>query len=627
MLRPIVRQILSPKSHIIRSYAAAAQQAVKDTEYEKADKKPDKNETSSFVMSMFKGKLKTDQTFPYPEVLSSDDKSTLQMMIEPPKKFFEEVNNPEKNDELAYVEEHLMKQLGELGAFGLQIPEEYGGLGMNNTQYARMVELVGRHDLGVGITLGAHQSIGFKGILLFGNEEQKKKYLPDLAIGKTIAAYCLTEPGSGSDAGSIKTRAVPSKDGSHYIMNGSKIWISNGGIADILTVFAKVPVETEKGTTEKMAAFIVERGFGGVTSGAPEKKMGIKCSNTAEVYFDDCKIPAENLIMEVGDGFKIAMNILNNGRFGMAACLSGTMRAAIEKASDFAANRNQFGSKIISYGTIQEKLFRMCMTQYVTESMAYMVSGNMDRGYVDFQLEAAISKIYASEAAWYVVDEAIQIMGGMGFMKSPGLERVLRDCRIFRIFEGTNDILRLFVALTGLQHAGSHLKEIQKALKNPTANFGLIFDEGAKRAKRVIGLSSPPSLADNIHPKLADSGVELSKCIEEFGLSVEQLLIKYGKNIINEQFLLNRLANSAIDIYAMTTILSRATLSLQKNIPSADYEEKMTNIFCHEASERVHQNLAVLKSSTKLANFKHIKSLALDISEMKGPIHQNPLGF
>ncbi|GIY97705.1 very long-chain specific acyl-CoA dehydrogenase, mitochondrial [Caerostris extrusa] len=459
-----------------------------------------------------------------------------------------------------------------------------------------MVELVGRHDLGVGITLGAHQSIGFK------------------------------EPGSGSDAGSIKTRAVKSSDGKYYTMNGSKIWISNGGIADIFTVFAKVPVETKDGTVEKMAGFIVEKAFGGVSSGPPEKKMGIKASNTTEVFFDDCRIPAENLLGEVGDGFKIAMNILNNGRFGMAACLSGTMRVAIEKATEHATSRNQFGNKIITYGTIQEKLFRMCMMQYVTESMAYMVSGNMDRGYVDFQLEAAISKVFASEAAWYVVDEAIQILGGMGFMRSPGLERVLRDLRIFRIFEGTNDILRLFVALTGLQHAGGHLKELQKAFKNPTANLGLILDEGTKRAKRVMGLSSPPSISHHIHANFSDSGVLLSKCIESFGVAVEELLIKHGKNIINEQFLLNRLANSAIDIYTMTTILSRATDSLNQNIPSASYEEKLVNVYCNEASERVFQNLGVFKSGTKLKNFDFMKATALDVASIGGPVQINPLG-
>ena len=270
----------------------------------------------------------------------------------------------------------------ELGAFGLQVPEDLGGVGLSNTQYARLTEIVGGNDLGVGIFIGAHQSIGFKGILLAGTPEQKAQYLPRLASGEDFAAFALTEPASGSDASSIKTRAEPSADGKSWILNGSKIWISNGGIAEIFTVFAKTPVvDPETGVpTDKVTAFIVERKFGGVSHGAPEKKMGIKCSNTAEVYFEDCPIPAENVLGGVGNGFKVAMQILNNGRFGMAAALSGTMRAGITKAVEHATQRKQFGSRIDSYGTIQEKIARMSMVHYATESMAYMVSGIMDSG-------------------------------------------------------------------------------------------------------------------------------------------------------------------------------------------------------------------------------------------------------
>ena len=269
-------------------------------------------------------------------------------------------------------------------------------------------------------------------------------------VFNTIANASL---GSGSDAASIMTRAELSEDGSHFIMNGSKIWISNGGTAEIFTVFAKTPQKNAAGEVkDKVTAFIVERSFGGVTNGPPEKKLGIKASNTAEVYFENVRIPAENVLGQVGDGFKVAMNILNSGRFGMGAALTGTMRTCIEKSTDFATNRTQFGDKISNFGAIQEKLARMSMAHYITESLAYTISGIMDKGYGDFQLEAAISKIVASEAAWFVCDEAIQVCGGMGYMREAGLEKMLRDIRIFRIFEGTNDILRLFVALTGIYY-------------------------------------------------------------------------------------------------------------------------------------------------------------------------------
>lgn len=379
-------------------------------------------------------------------------------------------------------------------------------MGANNTQYGRLCQIVGANDLGVGICIGAHQSIGFKGILLYGTDEQKKKYLPQVSTGKVYAAFALTEPASGSDAASIRTRAKLSPDGKHYIVNGSKIWISNGGWANIMTLFAQTEVTDPKTgeKKDKMTAFILERGFGGVTHGPPEKKMGIKCSNTAEVYLEDVKIPVENVLGGVGNGFKVAMNILNNGRFGMAASLSGTMSACIKKAAEHASQRVQFGKKIEEYGAIQEKLARMALHQYATESMAFMISSNMDGGSQDYHLEAAISKVFASESAWFVCDEAIQVLGGMGYMKHTGLEKVLRDLRIFRIFEGSNDILRLFVALSGIQYAGGHLKELQRALKNPANNLGLIFSEVSMRAYRKVGIGGV-DLTSHVDSSLADA--------------------------------------------------------------------------------------------------------------------------
>merc|ERR1712209_177451 len=489
--------------------------------------------------------------------------------------------------------------------------------------------VVGGNDLGVGIFIGAHQSIGFKGILLAGTPEQKEQYLPKLATGEQFAAFALTEPSSGSDAGSIKTRAVLNEAGTHWILNGAKIWISNGGIAEIFTVFAKTPIEDPvTGTvTDKVSAFIVERSFGGVTNGPPEKKMGIKCSNTAEVYFENTPIPVENVLRAPGDGFKVAMQILNNGRFGMAAALSGTMRSGIQKAVEHATQRNQFGSRIDTYGAIQEKIARMSMLHYATESMAYMVSGIMDSGASDYQLEAAISKVFASESAWFVTDEAIQILGGMGYMKDCGIEKVMRDLRIFRIFEGTNDILRLFVALTGIQYAGGHLRELQNAVKHPISNFGVVLGEVSKRSKSSLGLGTGNMLADQVHPNLVEVAAQVCKNTEMFGTAVEKLLIKHGKHIINEQFLLNRLAQSAIDIYISTCMVSRCSQSLANNLSSARHEELMTNVFCNEASQRIALNLGALKNSTQLSNFKSMAEISKNVCEAEGVLQGNPLGI
>jgi len=619
-----------------RLYATQSAEAVLDkpvvgsaTGAKAAAKKKQAVESKSFAVNMFKGQISTSQVFPFPSVMNEEQTEFLQELVGPVSKFFDEVNDPAKNDALEKVEDHTMEGLKEMGAFGLQVPTDLGGLGLTNTQYARLVEIVGMHDLGVGITLGAHQSIGFKGILLFGNPAQKEKYLPKLATGETIAAFCLTEPASGSDAASIKTVATLSPCGKFFTLNGGKIWISNGGLAEIFTVFAKTPMLDEKTgeMKDKITAFVVERSFGGVTHGPPEKKMGIKASNTAEVYFENVQVPIDCVLGEVGGGFKVAMNILNNGRFGMAAALSGTMKAVITKAVDHAANRIQFGSKIHTYGAIQEKMARMAMLQYVTESMAYVISGNMDSGATEYQIEAAISKIFASEAAWTVTDETIQVMGGMGFMKDTGVERVMRDLRIFRIFEGTNDILRLFVALNGFQNAGNHLKSLQKAMKNPLGNAGLLATEMSKRAKRRAGLSTGLTLQGSVHPELSQSGDLAVKAIEQFGVTVEDLLIKHGKKIIDEQFVLKRVADSAIDLYAMVVVLSRASRSLTQGNPSAQHEKMLCETWCIEAHDRIMENSKALKSSATSQVFKNMRAISAAVVENGGIVAPHPLGF
>uniref|UniRef100_A0A1B0DB09 Very long-chain specific acyl-CoA dehydrogenase, mitochondrial n=1 Tax=Phlebotomus papatasi TaxID=29031 RepID=A0A1B0DB09_PHLPP len=617
-----LRKIQSPGARELRRCLAATPQV----KVEEGRPEPQTAKNHSFVANIFRGELETSQLFPYPSVLDEEQREYIGSFIDPVTKFMTEVNDAAKNDERGGLDEATANGFWEMGAFALQVPAELGGLGLNNTQYARMCEVMGAYDLGAGIVLGAHQSIGFKGILMYGTPEQKEKYLPKVSTGKVLAAFCLTEPGSGSDAASIKTRAVKSPDGKHYILNGSKIWISNGGVADLLTVFAQTEVEDPKTgkKKDKVTAFFVERGFGGVSSGPPEGKMGIKASNTAEVFFEDVKIPVENVIGEVGNGFKVAMNILNNGRFGMSATLSGTMRACIEKATEHATQRVQFGQKLCEFKGIQEKLARMSMLHYATQSMAYMISGNMDSGSVDYHLEAAISKVFASECAWYVCDESIQILGGMGFMKAAGLERVLRDLRIFRIFEGANDILRLFVALTGIQYAGSHLKELQRAFKNPAANLGLIFQESSRRAVRSLGFGGV-DLSGHVHPKLQPAAKQVAECITLFGQAVESLLIKYNKNIVEEQFLLNRLADAAIDIYAMSVILSRASRALSQELPTADHELLMAESWAVEGSERVKNNLRKTNSTAFLEMYGKMSQQARNICQAGGIVHTNPI--
>lgn len=583
-------------------------------------RKQERKTNSSFMANIFRGNLVAEQVFPYPDIFDADFKEFTQSLKEPFLRFYKDINNADESDANGKTDDKILDHLWELGGFGAQIPEQYGGLGLNNTQFGYLGQIVGYNDLGLAITIGAHQSIGFKGIILYGTPEQKAKYLPRLATEKVYAAFALTEPSAGSDASSIKSRAVKSEDGKYYFLNGTKIWISNGGFANIFTVFAQTEIE-DKVTGKKrdqVTAFIVERAFPGVSSGPPEKKMGINASSTTEVYFDNVKIPVENVLGQEGEGFKVAMNILNTGRYGMGAILSGSMRYCIEKATDHVNNRIQFGKKLKEYEGIKEKLAQMNILQYVTESMAFTLSQNMDGGSQDYHLEAAISKVFASEAAWYVCDESIQILGGMGYMRETGLERVLRDTRIFRIFEGTNDILRLFVALTGIQYAGSHLKELQKAFKNPAANLGLIFKEASRRAATTVGIGGT-DLSPFVATHLLQHATATAECIDMFGQTVESLLLKYNKNIIHEQNILNRLANAAIDIFTMSVVLARASRALEKDLTTAEHEVNMTKAWCYQANERCRTNLRNCTSTEQILHYKELSEIAKYVIDNNGP--------
>ena len=568
----------------------------------------DKKFTSSFAAALFCGKINVQQCFPYPESLGKEDLENLPIIIDSIDKYFQQNLDTLAFDLKKEMPTEFLEGIKELGLFGIQIPSQLGGIGLNNTCYARLCEAMSKYDLGTGITLGAHQSIGLKGILLFGNEKQKQKYLPHLASGKYVSAFALTEASSGSDAQSITTRAIRNLDGS-WTLNGSKIWITNGGIAQIFTVFAKTEVkDPQTGVMkDKMMAFIVERAFGGVTSGPPEDKMGIRCSNTTTVTFEGCRVPNENVLGEVGQGFKIAVSILNNGRFGMSAALTGTSKMLLSRARDHAIERKQFGMFIKDFELIQKKISDMTLYTYALESTAYLVSSIMDTKNCDFHLEAACSKVFSSEIATFLADECLQIMGGMGFMRETGIEKIVRDLRIFRIFEGTNEILRLLIGLNGVQHAGDSLKELKEKMKNPLTNFGTLLGAAFKRIPGVSRLQTPPAIIP-CHPDVASSARLIEKNAFKLGDMVERLLLKYNKEIVNEQILISRLADIAISIFTMTAVTSRASRALEKNLHYAKHETMLCNTYCQYADMEVQTLFDRFNDKNRDQSVKQISS-------------------
>uniref|UniRef100_A0A9J8AFI9 Complex I assembly factor ACAD9, mitochondrial n=2 Tax=Cyprinus carpio TaxID=7962 RepID=A0A9J8AFI9_CYPCA len=565
----------------------------------------------AYAKDLFLGKVNKAEVFPYPEI-SKEELEEINQLVQPVEKFFNEDVDSVKIDHEAVIPPETLNGLKELGLFGIQIPEEYGGLGLSNTMYARLGEITSL-DGAIAVTLAAHQAIGLKGILIAGNDAQKAKYLPKLATGEHIAAFCLTEPGSGSDAASIQTRATLTEDGKHFLLNGTKFWISNGGWADIMTVFARSEVVDKDGQKkDKITAFIVERAFGGITSGKPEDKLGIRGSNTCEITFEDTKVPIENVIGEVGGGFKVAMNILNNGRFSMGSAGAGMIKRLIELTSEYACTRKQFSRSLSEFGMIQDKFATMTLNAFVMESMAYLTAGMMDRpGVPDCSLEAAMVKVFSSEGSWICVSEALQVLGGLGFTKNYPYERYLRDCRILQIFEGTNEILRMYIALTGMQYAGKILTGKIKYVRN-IKNMSLIMSLYLKRSDDVIFLPQ-------------ESAKMFEQNAAHFGSTVESLLYRYGKTIVEEQLVLKKVADVLINLYAMTAVLSRTSRSISIGLRNHDHEVLLTNTFCKDAHFKNNFLLTQLQKNSPENNDANIKKIAQEVLAKRAYVCSHPL--
>lgn len=548
----------------------------------------DPDAEQSPAKSLFLGQIAEDRLFPFPET-SEEEQETLALVLDSVDRFLEDKQeNFGEWDRAGVQPEEFIEGLRELGLFGLIIPEDYGGIGLSNAGYARTLQQSSRYDSSASLTIGAHSSIGMKGVLLFGTEEQKKKYLPALASGEMIAAFCLTESGSGSDAASIKTRAELGPDGS-WLLNGEKIWITNGGIADLYTVFARTD-----GDAGKLSAFIVERQWPGVDTGAKEDKMGIRASSTTTVSFSDVRVPAENLLGTAGKGFKVAMSILNNGRTGLGGGSIGGMKTCIALAAKQATERKQFGQRIGEFGLIKEKIAQMTVDCFAAESVVRMVAHYIDSGATDYSIEAAISKVFASEAMWRTSNEALQIAAGNGFMKEFPYERIVRDARILTIFEGTSEILRLYIALSGMKDAGTLLKELGSAVddifNNPIKGFGVLSDYAGRRIGQLTNLGRERIIND-VPKDLEDTALVYEKYAMELGRVTDVLLRRHGKNIVQKQFALKRAADIVIDLFVGLCMLSRVSSMRVNEDASYKYAVEIVGIFSQQAKRRMNQNL------------------------------------
>src|SRR3954463_5369065 len=469
---------------------------------------PDVN--PSFTKGVFLGEIREDLVFPYP-VMPQEERESLAMILDSLRSWAAENVNSAKFDHDAKFPDGVRQGLHELGVMGLSIPEEYGGFGASAQGYNRIFGEVGSIDPALTVYFGAHQSIGCKGIVLFGTEAQKQKYLPRCASGELVAAFCLTEPGSGSDAQAMKSTAALSADGTHYLLNGTKIWISNAGYAGLFTVVAKVGVEVDGKTKQRVTAFIVDAHAPGVKLGKLEEKMGIKASDTRAVFFENVKVPVDDRLGDVGQGFHIALEILNSGRLGLAAGSARGARRIMQEAITYAKQREQFGKPIASFEMIQRKIATAAAECYALDSAVFLCADMVDRGGVDFSLETAACKIFGSELAFRASNDALQIAGGIGYSKEFPYEQAVRDSRINLIFEGTNEILRALIALMGLQQPGERLKRLGKAFKDPLHSIGAIGSYVAGRAKRQV---TSPSFT-KVHSALAEEASSVADRIQD----------------------------------------------------------------------------------------------------------------
>lgn len=548
-----------------------------------------------FVKSLFFGRLNLDMLMPYPRQEAEERVRTDELLatLEP---FMASTVDPDRIDAQEEIPRHVIDGLGRLGVLGMTVPAEYGGGGFGHTAYCRAIERVSRTCASTAVLIGAHQSIGLKAILLMGTEEQKQQFLPRLATGEALAAFCLSEPEVGSDAASVQTSARLAPDGSHWVLSGHKRYATNAALARVMTVMARTPVTENGKTRDKVTAFLVTPDLPGFEVVSPNRsKCGIRGSWQATLRFTDMAVPADRVLGQVGGGLKVALNVLNYGRCTLSAGCLGGARRAMEMAVERARMRRQFGRAIGRFHLVKEKIARMVETLFAMDALTYLCAGLVDRKEPDLALETAIAKLYCSEGAWQVIDDAVQIWGGEGYMREHGLERMLRDARINRIVEGTTEVMTAFIALMGMKGVGEQFEQVLRAGRHPIGNFGRLatFARGQWR-DIVVGAD-----CRGLRPEIEAEGHMLARLTHQFAQAVHRLLRTHREKILDLQLLQQRIAWSAVDLFAVAAVLSKLQAGLGAPAGNGQAAAMRQDLlvgrsFCHHAAARIGGRLHTL---------------------------------
>lgn len=541
----------------------------------------------SFLRGLYAGAIHDARLLPFPPTLDRRDAGearTVTRVIRELRGLVGDVIDSAAMDEAEAIPEPVIEAFGRIGLLGLGIPREYGGLGLSHTGYAKVFGALAQIDASLSVLVGVHCGLGSKSIVLFGSDAQKARYLPQLATGAMLAAYALSEPETGSDAQHIVSRAEPDGAGGWRI-HGRKIWIGLGARAGVITTFAQTPVERRGERVMRPTAFLVHPDDPGFEVVGTYRKLGIRASSQAELAYHGVAVPADRVLGPVGKGFAVAVHVLNAGRLTLAAGCTNGAKALLGEFTRYAAQRVQFGRPLADFEITQRKAASLAADIYAADAMLGLLAAAMDRPGEDCAMEAATAKVFASELLWRAADELVQLAGGRGYVKPHPYERWLRDARINRIFEGANEILRLFIALNGIEGPAERLAAIGGAFRTPLKSWGVVAEFAAERVKAVFGASDRFDVS--LHPRLAAHVEYFEKHVTELKVAVEAAVMKHRTQILERQFVLERLAEMGIQLFSTAAVLSRTQALLEAHGEAdAARELQLCDLYCVESGRR-----------------------------------------
>src|SRR6059036_556461 len=546
-----------------------------------------------FAKGLFQGHFVSDWVTPYPRIPAAQQ-AELDDTLGELRHFLDADLDAAEIDRQADIPRSVIDGLGRIGVLGMTAPKEYGGRGFSQMANCKVLEEIGRRCASTSVFVNAHHSIGIRALLLFGTHEQKQRWLPKLSSGEQLGSFALTEKEAGSDAANVQTQAQPSEDGSHFILNGEKRYITNAAIAQVLTVMARTPLPGKEGKTA-ITAFLVTPdmpGFEILEARMP--KMGIRGTATGRFAMRDVKVPKENILGPMGKGLKVALTVLDFGRTTFGACCTGAAKTCLRLAIEHANTRKQFNKTLGEFDLVKKKIARMAADAYAMEAMTTITASLIDRGLEDYMIETAMLKVFTTERLWEVINDAFQIYGGSAYFVDLPLERMLRDARINQIGEGSNEVLTSFIALVGMRGPGMEFKEIYDTMMKPSrGQISRAWTAGMNRLGAAMRVPDVPVESEQLQAHAR----QLGRLIWRFNFAVNRALIAYREAILDMQLVQERIAGAAMDLFASTCVLSRQDAEIQfarRNGDSAPPDQSAADLFLRQSFRRIRRFLSGL---------------------------------